>query len=81
MTSTYLQTYRHIDYVQLENGDIINQFLNYWRQSGRQRMGFLIGHWEQHPDMPLAIRAVVSAIYEPPQVWSAYYIHLIIHTL
>lgn len=47
----------------------MDRFLNYWRNSGQQRMGFLIGRYEQHPDIPLGIRVVVCAIYEPPQVW------------
>ena len=46
----------------------MDRFLNYWRSSGQQRVGLLIGQYEQHPDIPLGIRATVSAIYEPPQV-------------
>ena len=68
----HFQKYRHIDYVTFENGNIMDRFLNYWRNSGSQRMGFLIGRYEQHPDIPLGIRAVVSAIYEPPQVYIVY---------
>lgn len=51
-----------------ENGQIVENFLNYWRRSGHQRVGFMYGRYEQHENVPLGIRAVVSAIYEPPQV-------------
>ncbi|EDW84969.1 uncharacterized protein Dwil_GK14396, isoform A [Drosophila willistoni] len=61
------QTYRHVDNVMFENTKIVERFLNYWRTTGHQRMGYLYGTYEQHTDVPLGIRARVAAIYEPPQ--------------
>lgn len=62
------QRYRHVDYIMFENPNICNQFLNYWRSTGNQRLGIMYGRYEPHKDIPLAIKAVVAAIYEPPQV-------------
>lgn len=64
------QPYRHVDNIMFENGQIVEKFLNYWRKSGHQRMGFLYGRYEPYDGVPLGIRAVVSAIYEPPQTTS-----------
>lgn len=50
-----------------ENTTIVERFLNYWRTTGHQRMGFLYGTYEINTDVPLGIRAKVAAIYEPPQ--------------
>lgn len=61
------QTYRHVDNVMFENTKIVERFLNYWRTTGHQRMGYLYGTYEHHTDVPLGIRAKVAAIYEPPQ--------------
>ncbi|XP_055902406.1 nuclear protein localization protein 4 homolog [Eupeodes corollae] len=61
------QIYRHVDNVMFENTTIVERFLNYWRSTGHQRMGFLYGIYESHTDVPLGIRAKVAAIYEPPQ--------------
>ena len=61
------QLYRHVDNVMFENTALVERFLNYWRTTGHQRMGFLYGTYEVNSDVPLGIRARVAAIYEPPQ--------------
>ncbi|KAK5641222.1 hypothetical protein RI129_009769 [Pyrocoelia pectoralis] len=71
------QAYRHVDNIQFENTQLVERFLNYWRTTGHQRIGFLYGNYEIHTDVPLGIRANVSAIYEPPQESSTPSIHLL----
>lgn len=61
------QVYRHVDNVMFENGTIVERFLDFWRKSGHQRVGYLFGRYEVYDGQPLGIKAVVSAIYEPPQ--------------
>ncbi|CAO4368077.1 unnamed protein product [Caenorhabditis nigoni] len=61
------QKFRHVDNIQIENQELVNQFLDYWRVSGHQRVGYLIGQYQPHPEVPLGIKATVAAIYEPPQ--------------
>lgn len=51
-----------------ENHTIADRFLDFWRKTGSQRMGYLYGRFTEHKDIPLGIRAEVAAIYEPPQV-------------
>lgn len=50
-----------------ENPQVVEHFLNYWRVTGMQRLGFLYGNYEEAENVPLGIRAKVLAIYEPPQ--------------
>ncbi|KAK8376851.1 hypothetical protein O3P69_010052 [Scylla paramamosain] len=61
------QSYRHVDNVMFENPNLVERFLNYWRVTGHQRLGFLYGRYEPHLDVPLGIKATVVAVYEPPQ--------------
>lgn len=61
------QPFRHVDNITFENEELVNNFLNFWRSSSYQRVGYLIGRYEAFPDVPLGIKAIVCAIYEPPQ--------------
>jgi nuclear protein localization family protein 4 len=61
------QVFRHVDYVEFDNPAVVDKFIEGWRQSGKQRCGYMLGRYVPDKDIPLGIRAVVSAIYEPPQ--------------
>lgn len=52
-TVLFLQAYRHVDNVAFENTNLVERFLNYWRITGHQRIGFLYGTYEIHADVPL----------------------------
>ncbi|XP_035224916.1 nuclear protein localization protein 4 homolog isoform X1 [Stegodyphus dumicola] len=70
------QPYRHVDNVVFENPFLVERFLNYWRCTGNQRIGLLYGYYEPHKDVPLGIKATVTAIYEPPQNGSRDFLRL-----
>jgi hypothetical protein len=62
------QRFRHVDNISFENEQLVNRFLDFWRRAGHQRIGYLLGRYEPFPEVPLGIKAVIAAIYEPPQV-------------
>mmetsp|Transcript_1658 Transcript_1658/g.1486 ORF Transcript_1658/g.1486 Transcript_1658/m.1486 type:complete len:167 (+) Transcript_1658:579-1079(+) len=63
------QEFRHVDYAEFMNTQEVANFIKSWIDSGCsiQRGGLLYGYYAEDPNYKGGVRAIVEAIYEPPQ--------------
>lgn len=61
------QLYRHVDYAQVNNFSEIQNLIQYWLRTGKQRVSWLYGYYAEDPVYEKGVRAIVEALYEPPQ--------------
>ncbi|MES1903007.1 MAG: Nuclear protein localization protein 4, partial [Paramarteilia canceri] len=71
------QKFRHIDYLSFCNSSIVEKFLDRWRKTGDQIVGFLIGNVVKHNANRFTTQINVHFIYEPKQIGSLNFVEIL----
>ncbi|KIR37157.1 nuclear protein localization protein 4 [Cryptococcus deuterogattii MMRL2647] len=61
------QPFRMVDHVEFASPSIIEGLLSAWRRTGTQRIAFLIGREDKYEKVPMGIKVIVEAVWEPKQ--------------